>query len=112
GGYPPAMGSLVRDCTRVVHQSRRASSRRGGAPMRPPAGPSVGLGTEMVLVTDLYTAFGYSRLSRTMPDSASGTGVNRTVLPCTVTSVTPAARHTCRNAATAKSLLTDAGGVP
>src|SRR5699024_7743423 len=91
--HPAGAGSVVSDRTRLPHQSSSASSRNGGAPIRPPAAPWVGLETETVLVTDLYTALGYNRFNRTTPDSDNCSGLNRTVLPWTVTSVTPAARH-------------------
>lgn len=53
-----AAGCCVIDVRRLLHQSSNASSRNGGAPMRPPAGPSVGFGTDTVCVTALYTALG------------------------------------------------------
>ena len=72
----------------------------------------MGLGTDTVFVTALYTAFGYSRFNRTICESCSGSGANRIVLPWTATSVTPASRHVCRNFATASSRLTGDGGWP
>src|SRR5690606_24828477 len=41
-----AVGVRVNERMSVVHQSNNGSSRSTGAPMRPPAGPSVGRGTE------------------------------------------------------------------
>src|SRR5690606_41748420 len=67
-----AAGCWVIDVRRVAHQSISASSRSGGAPIRPPAGPSVGLGPETVCVTALYRALGESRLGGARAGGAGG----------------------------------------
>ena len=69
-------GFFVSCASSFVHQSSSASSRSVGAPIRPPAGPSVGLGTDTVFVTALYTAFGYSRFNRTSCAGESGVGAS------------------------------------
>ena len=60
----------------------------------------------------LEQAFRVERLSRTVPESGSSTGANRTYLPCIVTSVSPAWRARPRNRATASRLAPASGGSP
>src|SRR5690606_18052282 len=78
----------------------------------PPTFDVVGAGTSAVRRAGLRTVPGCRRLSRTCRDSARSTGANRTYLPCTVISDSPAARAATRRRATSNSRCTGSGGAP
>ena len=91
---------------------RAHSSRATPATGLPATSAVCGRGTRIVLTGAFTMLRGWSRWSRRTRESGRSTGANRTYLPATVTSRTPAWRSRARKRATKSSDSTSAGGVP